>query len=69
MSLKVFTCTDHKGHWPVGVASVVIAANETEARRLLDIALLEEGLDVDEYSLREIPANEPRAVVLNNGEY
>lgn len=67
--MKVFTCTDHKGHWPAGTASVVVAHCEDEARRLLDAALLEQGLDTDPYTLSEVSLNEPRALVLNNGEY
>lgn len=69
MMLRVFTCTDHKGHWDVGTASVVIAHSAEEARRLLDAALLEQGLDLDPYTMKEVPLHEPRAVVLNNGEY
>lgn len=67
--LRVFTCTDHKGHWPVGTASVVIAHSEAEARQLLDAALLDQGLDLDAYTMNEVPLHEPRALVLNNGEY
>jgi hypothetical protein len=67
--LKVFTCVDHKGHWPVSVASVVVARGEDEARRLLDAELLQQGLDTDPYTLKEVATDHPHAVVLANGEY
>ena len=68
--LKVFTCTDHEGHWPVGVASVVVAADETEARDLLLVELRSRGLRHDEpFTLEEIRTDRPRAFVLMDGDY
>ena len=70
MALRVFTCTDHAGHYPVGVASVVVASSEAEARELLDAELREHGLNPDEgYSLREINPEKPKAFVLLDGDY
>lgn len=69
MSLKVFTCTDHAGHWAVGVASVVIAHSEDEAKRLLDVELLANGLDTTPYTLKQVASDHACAIVLNNGEY
>jgi hypothetical protein len=69
MSLKVFTCTDHKGHWPVGVASVVVADSETGARQLLDRELRLHGLAPSDYTLQEISTELPRAFVLTDGDY
>lgn len=68
--MRIFVSTDHDGHWPVGVASVVIAADEAEARRLLDAALRADGLDPgDPYTLREVDTGVARAEILCNGEY
>lgn len=65
----IWTCVDHDGHYPVGVASVVVAATESDARALLDAALKTEGLVPDDYTLERISADEPCAYVLNNGDY
>ncbi len=68
--MKVFVSTDHDGHWPVGVASVVVAADETEARRLLDAELRRDGLKPDEpYTLREVDTGVARAEILCDGNY
>lgn len=69
---RVFACTDHDGHWPVGTASVVIAGDEKGARQLLDAKLVAGGLKpfADEpYTLTEISLNEPKAYVLCDGNY
>ncbi len=69
--MKVYTCTDHDGFYPVPRASVVVAEDEAEARRLLDAALKEWGLKphADEpYTLRELP-HTPAAHVLSDGDY
>lgn len=69
--MRVFVCTDHDGHYPVGVASVVIAESESEARSLLDVELRRNGLKdslVNPYGLREVPLV-AAAIVLNNGDY
>lgn len=67
--MKLFTCVDHRGHWPVGVASIVLARDEGEARRLLEQVLLEDGLDTSDFTLREVAIDRPKAVLLANGEY
>lgn len=70
--MKLFTCIDHDGHWPVGVASIIVARNETEAKKLLDEVLHEDGLETFEkkpYTLQEIDLNKPKAVLLHSGEY
>lgn len=66
----IFTCTDHDGHYPVGVCSIVVANSETEARILLKVALHEAGLDENEpFTLQVIDATKPRATILLNGDY
>lgn len=43
MSLRVFACNDHVGHYPVGTASVIVATDEPTARDLLCQAITERG--------------------------
>lgn len=69
---KVFTCVDFKGIWPIGVASVVVAENKKEAKRLLLNALLEAKIDqpeVKDLTLQELDLTTSHAVILNNGDY
>lgn len=69
--MRVFTCTDHPTHWPVGGASVVVAEDEADARQLLISALKDQGLRAAEgsFTLKEVVLTERQAIVLNNGEY
>ena len=70
--MKVFICKDHDGHWPVGVASVVVAKSKKSAKKLLDAALLSEGLkkcELSPYTLEEVSLEEPRAYVISSGDY
>ncbi len=67
--MAVYTCTDHDGHW-VGVASVVVAPSEEIARRLLRTELQSHGLSGNKpFTLVEINLAEPRAFVLQDGDY
>jgi hypothetical protein len=67
---RIFTCTDHEGHWPVGVASVVVADNETSARAVLGVELYKHGLTRNEpFTLQEVDLSHPHAVVLMDGDY
>lgn len=69
MSLNVYTCTDHEGHW-AGVASVVVAETEDVARDLLIAELKEHGLrQVRPFTLRRINTAHPKAFVLQDGDY
>lgn len=70
--MRLFVCTDHDLHYPVGCASVVLAEDEEQARDLLDAQLRKHGLKghADEpYTLQELDLSTPQAVVLNDGEY
>lgn len=68
--MQVFVCTDHDGHYPVGVASVVVAATEDEARHLLQAELITHGLNAKKpFTLRRINSESPRAFVLLDGDY
>jgi hypothetical protein len=70
--VRLFFCTDHASVWPVGVASVVVASDEDEARSLLDAELVGRGLKpyADEpYTLLEANHDKPGAYVLRDGDY
>lgn len=68
--MKVFVCTDFTGHWPVGTSAVMIASTIEEAGKLLRKELEKYGLDPnDEFTLTEILTQEPKAVILNDGNY
>lgn len=70
--MKTFICTDHDGVWPVGVASVIFANDEAEARRLLDEALVASHLQPssqEPYSLQCVESSSPKAIILNDGNY
>jgi hypothetical protein len=67
--MNIYTCTDHDGHW-VGVASVVVADSEDQARALLAAELKTHGLDgAKPFTLRRINTEAPRAFVLQDGDY
>ncbi len=67
--MKVFVSTDFKGHYPVGTAAIIVAKDKRSARNLLKAALEEDGLPTDDFSLREIDVTQPRAEILNDGDY
>lgn len=66
--MKAFVSIDFTGHWPVGVAAIIIANDADEATALITLELKEHGLQFDG-SLREINTQSPKAFVLLNGEY
>lgn len=67
--LQAFACTDHDGHYPVGVASVVFAEDEAQARALLAAELREHGLKDERFTLRRLNSTKPKAFVLQDGDY
>ena len=70
--MKLFTCTDHNGFWPVGVASIVLARGKGHARSLLDKELTERRLELDKdepYTLVEVDMTRAKAVILRDGNY
>lgn len=68
--MKIFTCTDHDGHYPVGVASVVVAHDENEARTILAAALRACGLNGDQpFTLHWLPTDALCVRILNDGNY
>jgi len=67
---RLYACTNFRGYWPVGVASVIVAADKHEARRLLNQKLQEAGIPVEgELDLTEIDLKNKGAVILNNGDW
>jgi hypothetical protein len=71
VSLRVYTVTDHDGVW-LGGTSIVFAPDEEEAIKFLDKELIENGLQpfaLHPYHLEEVDTSQPRAIVLDNGDY
>lgn len=67
---RVYACTNFRGYWPVGVASVIVATDMRDARRLLNQKLQEVGISVEvEFDLTEIDLQDKGAVILNNGDW
>ena len=68
--MKVFTCTNFEGFYPVGTAAVVVAENVTEADMLLRNKLNSIGLQQDdELILEELSLNSSVVVILRDGNY
>ena len=70
--MKIFTCNDFKGHYPVGSAAVIVANNKTDAFIMLLERLLEYGLIQDEVNpptLTEIDPLERGVTILDDGNY
>lgn len=68
--MKVFTCKDFKGHYPVGAAAVIVAPDIKTAAEMLDRVLLTAGLPQDGLmELRELQTEEPSVVILVDGNY
>ncbi len=68
--MRVFYCTDHDGHWGVGVASVIVAPNEDTARAALRDRLNQLGLKGDEpFTLTELDTSKAQILVLRDGDY
>lgn len=65
---RVFVCNDFHGHWPVGTAAVVLAANEVDARIYLSSELERRGLKASTFTLRDI-TDFLGAEVLCDGNY
>ena len=69
--MNVYTTTDFPGHWPVGVAAVVVANDENEAHHLMREAL-DPSLRPDEnhdFEFQRLDVDRPNAVILHDGEY
>lgn len=68
--MRVFTCNDFEGHYPVGSAAVVVAEDEDAARVALRRELRSMGLELRKGDkLIELDVSAARVVVLNDGDY
>ncbi len=69
--MKVFTCSNFKGHNPVGVAAVVVAKDEAAARLQLDIQLRAAGLPgmEAECGLTQVRTDRRSVEILCDGNY
>ncbi len=69
--MKVFTCNDHIGFWPVGAASVIVAPDEATAKVFLEEELCQRGLQPDLGALTfvELDVSTPHALILLDGNY
>jgi hypothetical protein len=69
---RIYTCTDFRGYWPVGVASLIIAKDRTEAHRMLKQKLKEAGIPEEgdgKYTLEEVSIDKAGVFLLNKGDY
>ncbi len=71
--MNTYTCNDFTGHYPVGVAAVILAPDRKQALAKLNATLKEAGLPGDAL-LRDILPLEagdmsPVCRILNDGNY
>lgn len=71
MPLQVFTNVEFRGHYPAGVAAVVVAANREAAAQLLEADLAVRGLaqTVPAMDMHQLPLHEPCIWILRDGDY
>ena len=67
--MKVWTCDDHAGFYPVGAASVIEAATEEEARLILRKALETKGLDGTGFTIELLDTSSAGVTVICDGNY
>jgi hypothetical protein len=69
--MKVFTNTEFSGHWPVGTAAVVVAADADAAAFLLEKQLAKQGLSqkIKATEMVEIDLTTQGVTVLRDGDY
>ncbi len=69
--MNIYTSTDFRGHWPVGVAAIIVAKDKRQGVRLLEADLKKRGLEqkVSAKDLVLISTDLPQVLVLNDGEY
>lgn len=71
--MKIFTCNDFIGFWPVGTAAVIIAKNQSQAKKLLvkkleEINLAEKNIE-QYFTIQEVNQEKPHVVILRDGDY
>lgn len=69
--MKVWTNTQFEGHWPVGVAAVVVADTRGQAAEMLNQQLTKRGLSpsatADQFD--PLPTHTPLVAILRDGDY
>lgn len=69
--MKVFTCCEFEGHWPVGTAAIAVAKDKESAKinlqkKLGEIALTQE-IEMD--SIKEVDLSVEHVDILCDGNY
>ena len=67
--MKLFTCTDHEGMYPVPTASLVIADSKLEAYDLMYKELHKRNLHNVGFTLQEVDIKVKKAIILSDGDY
>lgn len=69
--MKVFYNKTFTGHWPVGSAAIVVAADQEDAARLLRLTLIKSGLkgDVEIKDMVHVNTRQFQAIILCDGNY
>ena len=69
--MKVYTCNDFNGYYPVGTGAVVVAKNQTEAARRLEIELANKNLEqsISPLSMIELDTESATVRILTDGNY
>jgi CubicO group peptidase (beta-lactamase class C family) len=67
--MRVWFSNDHKGHWPVGGASIVVAEEHGMAFVMLIEALRRQGIHDTAFTLTEVDQTRRHVLVLCDGEY
>lgn len=71
--MKVYTCTEFKGYWPVGTCAVVVAENRSHAAHLLTLQIIAQGLPkqmpLSHEDMIEIDTTVQGATILLDGNY
>jgi hypothetical protein len=72
--MNVYTCTNFRGHYPVGTSAVVVADDRREARKLLIEELRRKGLEPSADEARGLTFDQifpvrKGATILQDGDY
>lgn len=67
--MKIFTCTDFDGVWPVGTSAIIVAETIDLANFMLRNELIERNLNPSGFTLQEIDINKRQVVILQDGDY
>lgn len=68
--MKIYTCTEFTGHYPVGTAAIVRASSPLKAAAKLNLALRLQGLpgDAELHDMVAFP-REAKIRILRDGNY